>query len=270
MAAPPTSPPVCLTVAGLDPSGGAGIAADLRAFARRRVYGACVITAVTVQNTTGVFAVRPLPAALIERQLEAVFADLAPAAVKVGMVANPAIVAAIARTLRRLPELPPVVVDPVVAASAGGALAKAGTVEALVDQLLPLAAVVTPNLGEARLLGAALHGPGARRWPPERLARALAALGPAVAITGLREGGEVLDLFYERGRALLLRAPAVEPASGHGSGCTYSAALAAGLAAGERRVAAARAAQRLAARAIANRLAVGRGEGPVDPFGIGR
>jgi hydroxymethylpyrimidine/phosphomethylpyrimidine kinase len=262
--------PVALTVAGLDPSGGAGIAADLRAFARRRVYGCCVATAITLQTTKGVSGVIPLPGRVVEGQLWGVLDDLEPEAVKVGMVANRTVVGVLAKVFSRLQPPLPLVLDPVLAASAGGSLAAEGTVEAVVERLMPLATVVTPNLGEARRLAVAVAGERARRWPAEEIASRLHDLGPTVVVTGIRKGEEVVDLFCGPEGLRQLQVDAASLGDGHGSGCTYSAALAAGLAKGEGVLAAARAAQRLTARAIANRLAVGRGQGPVDPFGLAK
>ncbi|HUF79232.1 MAG TPA: bifunctional hydroxymethylpyrimidine kinase/phosphomethylpyrimidine kinase, partial [Thermoanaerobaculia bacterium] len=186
-----------LTIAGSDSGGGAGIQADLKTFAAHGAYGMSAVTAVTAQNTRAVTAVYELPPELVTAQIDAVFDDLGVDGVKIGMLANAAIVRAVARCLRRRlrDAAPPVVLDPVMVAKSGDPLLAADAVEALIEDLLPLATLVTPNLPEAaRLTGLPTAGEGER----EVAARSLAASGPAVLLKGGHgEGPEVVDLLVD-------------------------------------------------------------------------
>jgi hydroxymethylpyrimidine/phosphomethylpyrimidine kinase len=252
-----------LSIAGSDSGGGAGIQADLRAFARCGVFGMTAVTAVTAQNTLGVPAVHPVPARVISAQIAAVLDDIGADAVKIGMLAEADAVDAVADALAVLSAEVPVVLDPVLAASAGGTLLTAGGIERLLARLVPRATVVTPNLPEAL----ALTGAGARE-ADVALARALLRRGAAcVVLTGghrdqpadlVCAGDEVVEIPFER----------LAATSTHGSGCTHSAALAARLALGDDPLSAARAAQAVAADAIRHgHDDLGGGPGPVDALG---
>jgi hydroxymethylpyrimidine/phosphomethylpyrimidine kinase len=263
--------PIALTVAGSDSGGGAGIQADLKTFSALGVYGASVITAITAQNTRAVTAVHPVPVDIIAAQLDAVFDDLAVAAVKIGMLGGPDVIAAVADGLgnglggRGLP----VVVDPVMVAKSGATLLPDAAVAALRGRLLPLADLLTPNLPEAaRLLEVAV----ARSEPEiEAQARALLALGARAVLMkgGHAEGAVCVDLLVTGdGGVLRLEARRQRTRNTHGTGCTLSAAIAAGLAKGQALPEAVSAAHIYLQRAIAaaDTLAVGSGHGPVHHF----
>jgi hydroxymethylpyrimidine/phosphomethylpyrimidine kinase len=255
--------PVCLSIAGSDSGGGAGIQADLKAFAACGVHGATAITALTAQNTTGVLAVEPVAPAMIEAQVRAVVEDLGVDAVKVGMLGGVTAIQAVARALDGLPTGTPVVVDPVMVAESGAPLLDAGAQDALAELILPRATVLTPNLPEARALAgdAGLDG--------EALARAVHALGPRVVVVtgGHRASG--VDLVFDGERLAELAGPRFPDGAAHGSGCTHSSALAAHLAHGWAPVDAARAAREVAGRAVRQGLrGLGAGAGPVDVLGV--
>ena len=253
--------PRVLSIAGSDSGGGAGIQADLKAFAACGVHGMTAITAVTAQNTTGVRAIHAIPPATIIAQVEAVAQDIGIDAVKVGMVGNEAAIEAVARALDGLEPETPVVVDPVLVAESGAALLEPEARAALIELLLPRAAVATPNLPEARALTSLEHDAPA-------LARALLSLGPgAVVVTGgHRPGGA--DVFYDGERLVELPGERHPGGSAHGSGCTHSACLAAALAWGWPALEAARLARAMAARAVGAGLQqLGAGAGPVDVLG---
>jgi hydroxymethylpyrimidine kinase/phosphomethylpyrimidine kinase len=261
------TPPVVLTVAGSDSGGGAGIQADLKTFAAHRCYGASVVTAITAQNTRAVSDVHPVPPATVASQLDAVLDDLPVAAVKTGMLGSPEVAEVVARRARagRLPNL---VVDPVLVASTGYALG----VVAAIERLLPYALVVTPNLAEA----AALVGGGVAT--PAEMATAAAQLagrGPRyVVVTGgdLRARGgdrdQAIDAMWAGGRVRFLRLPRVPTGNSHGSGCTFSAAIAAQLARGAPVPEAVAAAKSYVAKALAGGAGwrIGSGIGPLDHF----
>ena len=213
---------VVLTVAGSDSGGAAGIAADLTTFADLGVHGAVVVTAVTAQDTTSVRAVHAVPDAIVLAQLEAVLGDLPVAAVKTGMLSTPDIVRLVAEHLHALRV--PVVVDPVLVATSGAVLGDEQVARAYVEHLLPVATVITPNADEASAL---LSATG----PPDRMARELARLGPAVVLTGGGQTGTCTDWVAIPGDVpVALAHPAVETTHDHGTGCTFSAALAVQLA----------------------------------------
>lgn len=224
--------PLVLTVAGSDSSGGAGVQADLRTFWALGVRGASAITAITCQNTREVIGVQAARAKIVARQIEAVCDESRPAAVKTGMLANAAIVAAVARELARQ-RLKNIVVDPVMISSSGHRLLSARAVGTLRNELLPLATLVTPNLDEACVL---LGGKPIRSvlQMHEAAKRLSARLGVAVLIKGghLSEGEAAVDVLCERGHLHEFRAPRVAAMKIHGSGCIYSAAIAAWLARG--------------------------------------
>jgi hydroxymethylpyrimidine/phosphomethylpyrimidine kinase len=259
--------PVALTIAGSDSSGGAGIQADLKTFAALGVYGASVITALTAQNTNGVSGIHPVPAAFVTAQLEAVFSDLEIGAVKIGMVADAAIIDAIAAGLLRFSPRA-VVLDPVMVATSGDRLMDEGAVDALKAKLIPLANIITPNLPEAAALlheevaanPAAIEAQGAR----------LLALGArAVLIKGGHGAGpESVDTLVTANSIETLSAARVATKNTHGTGCSLSSAIAAGLAKGEDLASAVRSAKAFVTAAIASadRFAVGHGHGPIHHF----
>jgi len=259
--------PVALTIAGSDSSGGAGIQADLKTFAALGVYGASAITALTAQNTAGVTAVHAVPPEFVTAQIDAVFGDLAIGAVKIGMVAQRAIIEAIAAALKRwLPRM--IVLDPVMVASSGDRLIATDAVEALRNNLFPLATIVTPNLPEAAvLLGEPMASSAAAI---EAQGRRLLAFGcQAVLIKGGHgAGSESIDYLIDGSSSLALAAPRLATKNTHGTGCSLSAAIAADLAKGESLVSAVRNAKTFVSAAIAgaDRFSVGHGHGPIHHF----
>jgi len=256
--------PTALTIAGSDSSAGAGIQADLKTFAAHGVYGTCAITAVTAQNTVGVRLVHELPPDVVTAQIEAVADDIEIQAVKIGMLAGPAIAGAVAASLRRH-AWGAVVLDPVMTASRGGRLLSAEAFDVVRTELLSLALVVTPNAGEA----AALAGMEVATVADARQAAArIRALGPrAVVVKGghLREDEAVDVLLDETGYAEL-RGPRVIAGPAHGTGCTFAAAIAANLALGSALRPAVEQAKRYVAAALGRGLSIGRGHHPLDHF----
>ena len=259
--------PVALTIAGSDSSGGAGIQADLKTFAAFGVYGASVITALTAQNTQGVSGIHQVPAEFVTAQIDAVFSDLAIGAVKIGMVAQRATIGAIAAGLARWSPNH-VVLDPVMVATSGDRLLAAEAVEALRTELIPRASLITPNLPEAAAL---LDEPVASSEAAiENQGRRLLSMGcRAVLIKGGHgQGAESIDYLVDARRTVALAAPRVATANTHGTGCSLSSAIAAGLATGEDMETAVRNAKSWisAAIAAADRFSVGHGHGPVHHF----
>jgi hydroxymethylpyrimidine/phosphomethylpyrimidine kinase len=258
---------IALTIAGSDPSGGAGIEADLKTFSALGVYGATVITALTAQNTKGVFGIHDVPADFVAAQLNAVFTDLDPDAVKIGMLANAATVDVVAAALDRY-QPRNVVLDPVILATSGKKLLRGDALGRLRD-LIARARVVTPNLPEAAVL---LDTMPARDEDEMRTqAQKLLALGAAAVFIkgGHGSGPESVDLLVEAGgEALRLPAPRIATRNTHGSGCTLASAIAAGLAKGLPLQAAAKEAKAYVSAAIAaaDRLGVGSGRGPLHHF----
>jgi hydroxymethylpyrimidine/phosphomethylpyrimidine kinase len=247
--------PRCLTIAGSDSGGGAGIQADLKAFAAAGCYGASAIVALTAQNTTGVTAVHELPPDFVRAQLDAVYDDIGVDAAKTGMLFSRAVIDTVADFLQG--RSIPLVVDPVMIASSGATLLQVDAVETLVSRLFPLATVVTPNLLEAE----ALVGGGRRRELAERI-HELGA--PAVVVTG-GHGDEAVDHLFDGVRHVEIPVERHETAATHGAGCTHSATLAAALARGLSLEQAAREAARSASDAVRHGLAeIGAGDGPVD------
>jgi hydroxymethylpyrimidine kinase/phosphomethylpyrimidine kinase len=252
------SVPRCLTIAGSDSGGGAGIQADLKAFAAAGCHGMSVVVALTAQNTVGVTAVHEAPAEFVRAQLEAVFSDIGVDAAKTGMLFSAPIVETVADFLAVHPVT--LVVDPVMVASSGARLLREDAVETLVTRLFPLATVITPNLLEAE----ALVGGHA---PRDELARRLHALGPkAVIVTG-GHGDEAVDTLYDGNEVVDLPVPRYETGATHGAGCTHSATLTALLACGLDLFQAASAAAIAASNAVLHGFAeLGSGEGPVNVF----
>jgi len=263
-------PPAVLSIAGSDSGGGAGIQADLKAFAACGVHGMTAITALTAQNTRGVTGVHTVPGAFILEQVLAVQSDIGVDAVKIGMLGTAETVNAVADALELLPESTPVVLDPVMVAESGAVLLDESAREALVKRLLPRATVITPNVPEAREL-ARTGGVGGdpEHADLERLVRALHCLGPAhVVVTGGHRE-EATDLFFDGGTVTEIEGERFADGAAHGSGCTHSSALAAHLALGFAPLEAARMAKAVAARAVQDGLrGIGEGPGPVDVLGL--
>jgi hydroxymethylpyrimidine/phosphomethylpyrimidine kinase len=269
----PRPVPAVLSIAGSDSGGGAGIQADLKAFARCGVHGMTAITALTAQSTIGVTGVHPVPGEFIVEQVRTVAEDIGVDAVKIGMLGTAETVAAVREALELL-DGAPVVIDPVMVAESGAVLLDDAARRAMVELLLPLATVITPNLPEARVLAAVGEGRAGEAGQrlaadAEDLARALHRLGPAnVVVTGGHRA-EATDVFFD-GEALE-PLPGERHADGaaHGSGCTHSSALAAHLALGYTPLEAARAARAIASEAVrAGLRGLGRGAGPVDVFDL--
>src|SRR5947207_8829930 len=252
--------PRCLTIAGSDSGGGAGIQADLKAFAAAGCHGMSAVVALTAQNTVGVVAVHEAPPDFIRAQLEAVFSDLGVDAAKTGMLFSRESIETVANFLEQ--HRVPLVVDPVMLASSGARLLQDDAVSTLVSRLFPLATVVTPNLGEAE----ALTGLSASR---RELAERIHELGaPAVVVTG-GHGPEPIDHLFDGVQHIEIPVARHEVAATHGAGCTHSATLAAALAQGLSLNLAARAAASVASEAVRNGLMeLGAGEGPVDVLGL--
>jgi hydroxymethylpyrimidine/phosphomethylpyrimidine kinase len=253
--------PAVLAIAGSDSGGGAGIQADLKAFARCGVHGMTAITAITAQNTVGVEAVEAVSPRIIVAQARAVSEDIGVDAVKIGMLGTAETVDAVVEAVGLVGEAP-VVIDPVMVSETGAVLLDDGARSALVEKLLPLTTVATPNIPEARVL----TGLG-EEATQEELARAVLALGPqAVVVTGGHSLG-LVDLFFD-GETLAEIPGARHPdGSAHGSGCTHSSVLAACLARGATPLQAAEAARRIASDAVGAGLQeIGSGPGPVDVF----
>ena len=247
--------PRCLTIAGSDSGGGAGIQADLKAFAAAGCFGTSAIVALTAQNTLGVTAVQELPSEFVEAELEAVFSDIGVDAAKTGMLFSRELIDTVADFLSV--HQAPLVVDPVMVASSGAKLLQDDAVEALVDRLFPLATVVTPNLMEAE----AFVGSGSKRELAERI-HELGA--PAVIVTG-GHGDEPVDHLFDGERHVEIEVERHDVAATHGAGCTHSATLAANLAKGLSLVKAAEGAAAAASEAVRNGLVeIGAGEGPVN------
>jgi hydroxymethylpyrimidine/phosphomethylpyrimidine kinase len=259
--------PIAVTIAGSDSGGGAGIQADLKTFAALGVYGASVITALTAQNTKGVFGVHDVPAEFISAQMDAVFSDLDVGAVKIGMLSHPGAIEAVAAGLDRHRQTN-VVLDPVMVATSGDRLLASNAVEVLRRELIPRALVITPNLPEAAAL---LDAPLASsetimRQQGERL---LALGAKAVLIKGGHAGGaESVDLLIEPTAVARLASERIATRNTHGTGCTLSAAIAAGLAKGLSLAQSVHDAKAYVSAAIsaADRLDIGSGHGPVHHF----
>jgi hydroxymethylpyrimidine/phosphomethylpyrimidine kinase len=265
--ATPDRTPVALAIAGSDSGGGAGIQADLKAFAAAGVHGTTAITALTAQNTVGVGAIEAVSPAMIVAQVQAVVGDIGVDAVKIGMLGTAETIAAVREALRAVPAGTPIVLDPVMVAESGAPLLEDDARRALVDRLLPVASVVTPNLQEAR----ALTGLGESAGAAE-LAGAMRALGPAAAIVTGGHGPDGADLLDDgSGKPLRIAGPVHPDGAAHGSGCTHSSTVAALLARGLDLREAARRAREAAARSIAAGLReLGAGAGPVDVIDLRR
>jgi hydroxymethylpyrimidine/phosphomethylpyrimidine kinase len=258
--------PIALTIAGSDSGGGAGIQADLKTFSALKVYGASVITALTAQNTKGVWAIHEVPADFVAAQIDAVFSDLDVGAVKIGMLGNAATIEAVAAGLDRH-RARNVVLDPVLAATSGETLLRADAIGAL-QNLITRASVLTPNLPEAAAL---LDMPVARDEDEMRAqAKTLLALGAGAVLIkgGHGSGPESVDLLVDANGAMRFASPRIATNNTHGSGCTLASAIAAGLAKGQELGDAVRDAKVYVSAAIAaaGRLTIGSGRGPVHHF----
>jgi hydroxymethylpyrimidine/phosphomethylpyrimidine kinase len=262
--APRERPPCVLSIAGSDSGGGAGIQADLKAFAACGVHGMTAITAITAQNTVEVTAVEAISPEVIVAQVRAVAEDIGVDAVKIGMLGTVAAIEAVAASLDLLAPGTPVVLDPVMVSESGAELLEASARGALTELLLPRVLVITPNLPEARALG----GPGA---PDDvgALARALRELGPEVVVVTGGHREQAIDVFYDGSQLVELPGERYPGGAAHGSGCTHSSVLAARLAWGDSPLEAARVAKRRASEAVRDGLrGVGAGAGPVNILGV--
>jgi hydroxymethylpyrimidine/phosphomethylpyrimidine kinase len=253
--------PAVLSIAGSDSGGGAGIQADLKAFARCGVHGMSAITAITAQNTVGVEMIEAVSPRLIVAQVRAVAEDIGVDAVKIGMLGTVATVDAVVEALGYVGDAP-VVIDPVMVAESGAVLLDEDARDAVVERLLPLTSVATPNIPEARVL----TGLG-EEATQEELARGVQALGPdAVVVTGGHSLG-LVDLFFDGKAPVEIPGQRHPDGAAHGSGCTHASALAAFLARGAKPLQAAEAARRVASAAVGAGLRdLGSGPGPVDVF----
>ena len=260
--------PRVLTIAGSDSGGGAGIQADLKAFAACGVHGMTALTAITAQNTVDVLAVQPVPGDMVVAQVRAVQSDIGIDAVKIGMLGDLPTIEAVATALDGLPSDTPVVLDPVMVAESGGVLLDPEAVGGLIELLLPRVQVLTPNLPEAEAL---LAQAGARPGPagdPEALVRSLRALGPEVVVLTGGHRDEASDLFFDGRQMVEIPGERHPDGAAHGSGCTHSSVMAARLAWGDDPLQAARVARELSGRAVADGLReLGAGPGPVNVLG---
>ena len=255
---------IALTVAGSDSGGGAGIQADHKTFHQFGVFGTSVITAVTAQNTKGVSAWEPVATELVFRQLDALVGDLPPDAVKSGMLGSAAVVETLAAALQRVPTKP-YVLDPVLVATSGAGLARDGTADAIARSLVPIASLVTPNIPEAEALtGLEVRDPGQM----ERAGRTLLKSGAAAALIkgGHLDGDQVVDVLVRPQGVRRFTHPRIGTTSTHGTGCTLSAAVTAGLALGRPLERAVADAIDYVQRAIAAAPELGAGRGPLNHF----
>ena len=249
-----------MTIAGSDSGGGAGIQADLKTFQAMGVYGASTLTAITAQNTVGVRAVHEIPTDVIAAQFDAVVEDIGVDAAKTGMLSSAEIISTVADRVRHW-RLERLVVDPVMVAKSGDRLLREDAVEALIRRLLPLALVVTPNLPEAEVLvGRSLLSDE----DIHEAARRIVELGPrAVVMKGGHRSGDAIDVLFDGKVFHTFRAERVDTPNTHGTGCTFSAAIAAGLARGSDVVEAVEDAKRYVTQAIRRSVGLGHGHGPV-------
>lgn len=252
-----------LTIAGSDSGGGAGIQADLKTFAAFGVFGTCAVTAITAQNTRGVTLAQPSDPRLVMAQIEAVATDFSVDATKIGMLANAAIIEAVADAIARF-RLPHVVLDPVMVAKGGDHLLDPSAVEKLLEVLIPLAAVLTPNVPEAEALtGLSIATLGDQREAAARLADLGARV---VVVKGGHLAGRAIDIWHDGTRMEELAADRIDTPHTHGTGCTFSSAIAAGLALGHDPETAARRAKAYVTGAIRHAPGLGRGHGPLHHF----
>jgi hydroxymethylpyrimidine/phosphomethylpyrimidine kinase len=259
--------PAVLSIAGSDSGGGAGIQADLKAFARVGVHGMTAITAITAQNTVGVEAVEAVSGEMIFAQIAAVAEDIGVDAVKIGMVGNAEAIESVVAALTTIwKHDPPVVLDPVMVSESGSVLLEPDAREALASRLLPLVSVVTPNIPEARVLTGLEEGA-----TQAELAQALVEMGAKAAVVTGGHSDAVIDVFYDGQEVVEIPGERHPDGAAHGSGCTHSSSLAAYLALGWSPLAAAVGARELTSEAVRDGLReIGDGAGPVDVFGLAR
>jgi hydroxymethylpyrimidine/phosphomethylpyrimidine kinase len=258
-------PPRVLTIAGSDSGGGAGIQADLKAFARAGAHGMSAITAITAQNTVDVRAVHPIPPDVIVAQVAAVVGDIGVDAVKIGMLGTTETIEAVDRALDVVGDAP-IVLDPVMVAESGAVLLDGEARDALRERILPRAAVVTPNLPEARVLAEDTVSDEA---DAAALARAIHRLGPDVVVITGGHRETAADVYFDGDRLEEISGERYPDGAAHGSGCTHSSTLAVQLARGLDPLEAARVAKSVAAHAVRDGLrSIGAGAGPVDVFGL--
>jgi len=252
-----------MTIAGSDSGGGAGIQADLKTFAALGVYGTCALTAITAQNTMGVTGVHEIPTEIIAAQIEAVLTDIGADAVKTGMLASSSIVEVVSQQLKTF-RVTALVVDPVMVAKSGDSLLHQDAVEALRTLLVPLAAVVTPNIPEAEVLtGVKIVSDDDMR----RAAESIVGMGAgSVVVKGGHREGPATDLFYDGDRFQEFTAPRIDTKNTHGTGCTFASAVAAGLAKGLPLLEAVAQAKEFVTAAIDRSFPIGRGHGPLNHF----
>jgi hydroxymethylpyrimidine/phosphomethylpyrimidine kinase len=255
-----------LTIAGSDPSGGAGIQADLKTFSRLKVYGMSAITALTAQNTTGVSGIMPVPPDFVRLQVDTVMQDIVPEAVKTGMLANAEIIETVAALLKRY-KVHRVVVDPVLVATSGARLLEPDAVDALRNKLAPAALIMTPNIAEASALsGSEVH----TIRDMEEAARNIQGFGAKyVLVKGGHLEGDAEDVLFDGHSFTRFAAPRVNTRDLHGTGCVLSAAIAAHLARGETVEDAVALGKHFVTEAIRHGLRLGSGHGPCDPVGVG-
>jgi hydroxymethylpyrimidine/phosphomethylpyrimidine kinase len=256
--------PIALTIAGSDSGGGAGIQADLKTFAALEVHGTSALTCVTAQNPRGVLGIQSVPAAMVTKQVEAVFAELRPKAVKTGMLFSTDIIRAVAAFFESR-NRPPLVVDPVMVATSGAVLLKPSAIRVLKERLLPRASLLTPNLDEAQLLvGTKLRSLEDLRDAAEQIHQ---QFGCAALVKGghLKLGDEAVDVLFDGKQFTVLKAKRIQGVSTHGTGCTYSAAITAFLASGEDLPNAVRLAKGFITRAIKQSYQAGR-HSVLNPF----
>jgi hydroxymethylpyrimidine/phosphomethylpyrimidine kinase len=262
--------PIALTVAGSDPSGGAGIQADLKTFSALGVYGASVVTALTAQNTTGVTGVFAIPASFIADQFRAVVSDISVAAIKTGMLGDTATVEVVARLLSEVPGVP-VIVDPVMVATSGDVLLSPNAIDAVRQTLIPNAALITPNIPEAARLLDTREAQSEADMQSQAEALKKLGCGAVLLKGGHAVAPDAVDVFFDGAISIVLRQPRIETRNTHGTGCTLSAAIAAYLALGKTLHEAVEAAKLFVWGALNSGAAhvIGRGNGPVDHlFGL--
>ncbi|WP_240377402.1 bifunctional hydroxymethylpyrimidine kinase/phosphomethylpyrimidine kinase [Bacillus piscicola] len=255
--------PLALTIAGTDPTGGAGIHADLKTFQENNAYGMAVVTSVVSQNTEGVRDVWHVPLAMIESQLNAVFEDTRPHAVKTGMIATPEMMELIAAVVEK--EGVPLVVDPVMVATSGDSLMDARTHDLMRNRLMPLAAIVTPNAEEAeKLTGRTIVNMADAEFAAKQIVEEMGAA--AALVKGGHLSGEATDILYTKGESHFFTAPRADTHHTHGTGCTLSAAIAAKIARGKSLYNAVEESKDYITKAIVETLGIGKGNGPVNHF----
>lgn len=250
-----------LTIAGSDCSGGAGIQADIKTIAAHGLYAMSAVTALTAQNTTGVYGILEVPPEFLEKQLRCIFEDIMPDAVKIGMAASPELIHVISACLRKY-KARHVVVDPVMVSTSGSVLLKEEAQEALMEELLPLAEVITPNIPEAeRLSGIAVTGADGMETAARRIAE---RIGASVLVKGGHETNAANDLLYDNGQPQWFYGEHIENPNTHGTGCTLSSAIASALASGSSLQESVRRAKEYISGALRQQMDLGRGNGPLD------